>query len=162
MKFINFNHTAINCISVEQWRDFAEEEHQLTKRNEEFEDPAKKELHIVCLYYDDGTRSKPFYFHGSMRSKTVVEEDKISCRCVTIRYCSIGEYWQLSILRFKKFKTLEDATRCALCCVGKKTYLEKLQAIAENFPEFADDIAEDIKLIEEIKATQNGTPDYMV
>ena len=157
MKFINFNQEAIDCISVEQWRDFAKEEHHLPKRNEKLADPATKELHIVCLSYDDGVRYKPFYFHGSQRSKTVIEEDKISCRCATIRYNSIGEYWQLSILRFKKFKTLEDAIKAALLCKGKKTYIEKLQAIAENFPEFADDIAEEIKLIEEI-----NNPDYGV
>ena len=156
MKFINFNQTAINCISVEQWREFAKEEHQLPKRNEELEDPATKELHIVCLSYDDGVRHQPFYFHGSQRSKTVVEEDKISCKCATIRYNSIGEFWQLSILRFKTFKTLEDAIKAALLCKDKKTYLEKLQTIAENFPEFKDDIEEDIKLIEAIKSAPNN------
>ena len=159
MKFINFNQTAINCISVEQWREFAKEEHHLPKRNEELEDPATKELHIVCLSYDDGVRHQPFYFHGSQRSKTVIEEDKIYCRCATIHYCSVGKYWELSIFRFKEFKTLEDATKAALLCTGKKTYLERLQAIAENFPEFADDIVEEIKLIEEIK---NAKTDYGV
>lgn len=159
MKFINFNQSAFNCISVEQWRDFAKEEHQLPKRNEKLEDPATKELHIVCLYYDDGVRHESFYFHGSQRSKTVIKEDKIYCKCATIRYDSIGECWQLSLFRFKKFKTLEDAIKAALLCKGKKTYLERLQVIAENFPEFADDIAEDIKLIEEIK---NAQDDYGV
>ena len=157
MKFINFNQTAINCISLQQWREFAAEEHHLPKRNEELEDPATKELHIVCLSYDDGRRAKPYYFHGSQRAKTVIEEDKINCNCAQIHYSSIGEYWQLSILRDIRFKTLEDAIKAALLCKDKKTYLEKLQTIAKNFPEFADDIAEDIELIEAIK---NGTPDY--
>jgi len=161
MKFINFNQTAINCISVEQWRDFATTEHYLSKRNEELEDSATKELHLVCLSYDDGVRRKSISIapHMAGRSKLVVEEDKIGCKCAEIQYSQSEEGWILSILMDVRFRTLEDATSAALLCKGKKTYLEKLQTIAKHFPEFKDDIAEDIELIEAIK---NGTPNFGV
>ena len=49
MKFIGFNQNAINCLSLEQYREFASDDLHLAEMNNSEEDTKKKELHLVCL-----------------------------------------------------------------------------------------------------------------
>ena len=158
MKFINFNQEAMNCLSERQKRRFSEVDQYLSEQNAELEDPATKELYIVCLSYDNGVRlnHNRHIFHDLDAPEFVVDEREISCECAGVQYSKSRGHWVLSINPNIKFKTLEDATSAALLCKDKKTYLEKLQTIAENFPEFKDDIEEDIKLIEAIKNAPNN------
>ncbi len=159
MKFINFNQEAINCISERQWKRFREVEQYLSRQNKEVEDPTTRELYIVCLSYDNGVRINinRAIFNDLESPEFVVVENEISCECAGIQYSNNKGCWVLSIATKIPFKTREDAIRAAILCKGMETRLERLQAIVENFPEFADDIAKDIKLLEVIK---NGTPDY--
>ena len=159
MKFINFNQEAMNCLSERQKRRFSEVEQYLSEQNAELNDPATKELYIVCLSYDNGVRlnHNRHIFHDLDAPEFVVVENEINCEYVAIQYSKTRGHWVLNLNPKIQFKTLEDALIAAELCVGGKTKLERLKLIAENFPEFADDIAEDIELFEAIK---NGTPDY--
>ena len=157
MNFINFTDSAKDCLRTRQLRMFAEREKRIVEENGTLEDPAQKELHIVCLSYDTGVRPNLFYRSNLGNDNDhpfVVDENEKYCQVAIIDYSNEKKCWilKLGFTRGLEFKSLKDATSAALLCTNENySYVSKidiLKAIAENFPEHSEHLAEEIASME--------------
>ena len=168
MKFIDFNNKAIDCISIEQWRELAKLDNSRSINSKKLKDE-EKEVTVVCLSYDTGVRFERFDIapHMAGKSKEVVHKELINCHYAEILYYgpSNNKYWALNLNiddnlfphSLTKFKTREDAINAARLCKNAKTLTEAGAIIAKEFPEFATKIFDYLKWYEETQKFNDDT-----